>query len=613
MAENLELRDSFLTSNRAGISGGGIAVSPLVGVQLTIERTTIQDNDALTGDGGGVFFDTSANASITSSLVVRSSTIENNEAAVDGGGILLEFPGQSSSSAEITNSTISGNTATSRGGGISALGNSVGSLQIHQSTIALNDANFGGGLRVNEVASAVVTGTIIGLNTANTRPDVSGTINANFDLIQNTTGANLIGANNITGVNPQIGPLAGNGGPTQTHALLPGSPAINASSSTESNDQRGTPFVRDDGNGVDIGSFEVQSIDFGDAPAAFPTTIAQNGASHQATGPQLGFNRDGELDGQPSPLADGDGSDDDGVFFGSIQQGATMAAVNIDLQNAVTGKIDAWIDFNGNGAWEASEKILSGEPVSGGLQTKNFAIPVTSIAGPVFARVRVSTDGVADPTGPAPDGEVEDYRINIVPIVPEVESVTINDGGASRSKITSVSVKFNTLIDLEFFPSFAFTNITTNTVVNTPLIGISTDAENKHTFTFFFGGPSTVPPIEEPLATTLADGNYRLDIPASDVRNAFVDTATMAADFVFGGQTASEPNNDDFFRWYGDDNGDGFTDFTDFANSFLPAFGSELGGVGMNYNEALDGNGDRFVDFNDFADEFLPHFGTGRP
>ena len=86
----------------------------------------------------------------------------------------------------------------------------------------------------------------------------------------------------------------------------------------------------------------------------------------------------------------------------------------------------------------------------------------------------------------------------------------------------------------------------------------------------------------------------------------------MAADHSFGGQTSGQPSNDDFFRWYGDHNGDGFTDFNDFANGFLPAFGSE-NGPDANYNEGLDANGDGFVDFGDFASDFLPKFGTSRP
>jgi hypothetical protein len=348
--------------------------------------------------------------------------------------------------------------------------------------------------------------------------------------------------------------------------------------------------------------------DFGDAPSPYPTTLVNDGAYHDAAGPRLGATRDSESDGQAD-----DGSDEDGVMFGAIQVGTTAAGVNVDLQNAATAKVDAWVDFNANGIWEPSEKILSGETVAAGTQTKNFTIPGTAVAGLTYARVRVSTDGVLLPTGFAPDGEVEDYQVNILPATPQVESVTINDGiDPSRSKITSLTVRFDTEVDHAALNSaFTVTNITTLTEVGSVNVA-ATDSGGKTTAVLTFAGASTLAAQLGTLATTLVDGNYRLDVAASQVKLADGNLAAMSADYLFGGQMKIDNNNDDFFRWYGDDNGDGFTDFTDFAGGFLPAFGSQSG-VGTNYNEGLDGNGDGFVDFTDFASDFLPHFGTQRP
>ena len=84
----------------------------------------------------------------------------------------------------------------------------------------------------------------------------------------------------------------------------------------------------------------------------------------------------------------------------------------------------------------------------------------------------------------------------------------------------------------------------------------------------------------------------------------------METDYVFGGQTADEPNNDNFFRQYGDGNGDGNTDFLDFSDIFLPAFGNSLGSQDFRYGMDHDGDGD--VDFLDFSSGFLASFGTGR-
>ncbi|WP_197454467.1 reprolysin-like metallopeptidase [Stieleria varia] len=173
---------------------------------------------------------------------------------------------------------------------------------------------------------------------------------------------------------------------------------------------------------VSLGGLAIRELgaptpqDFGDAPASYKTLSADQGAAHWAVGPRLGDSRDGESDGQPSAAADGDGDDEDGVMFGLLTAEMTMAAVNVDLQNAAMAKIDAWIDFNQDGDWDdPNEKILNGADVVGGMQTLNYSVPAGIIIGETFARVRVSTAGGLDVTGVAPDGEVEDYKISVLP------------------------------------------------------------------------------------------------------------------------------------------------------------------------------------------------------
>ena len=80
----------------------------------------------------------------------------------------------------------------------------------------------------------------------------------------------------------------------------------------------------------------------------------------------------------------------------------------------------------------------------------------------------------------------------------------------------------------------------------------------------------------------------------------------MQDNYRFGGQLSNQMNNDDFFRLYGDGDGDGRTNFNDFGNHFLPAFGSS--GV----DDPMDFNGDGNVTFVDFANGFLPNFGKVR-
>lgn len=139
------------------------------------------------------------------------------------------------------------------------------------STITDNHAptGYGGGIS----GQATVAGSIIAANTAETNPDLSGTFEFQSSLIgvepsTNYTngGGNLLGTA-ATPIDPLLGPLADNGGPSFTHALLPGSPAIDAGDAgavagvgnTPLFDQRGSEFSRVAGGRIDIGAFEVQN------------------------------------------------------------------------------------------------------------------------------------------------------------------------------------------------------------------------------------------------------------------------------------------------------------------------------------------------------------------
>ena len=336
----------------------------------------------------------------------------------------------------------------------------------------------------------------------------------------------------------------------------------------------------------------------------------ENGASHAATGPRLGAERDVELDGVHSADAsaddtDGVPDDEDGVTFGTIQLGESMGGITIDVQNAVSGRVDAWVDFNGDGTWQPGEQILDNELVPSGMRTLNFSIPPSAVVGQTFARVRVSSIGDLEPTGPADDGEVEDHPVTILAAPPQVESVVINDGSQQRSTITSLTVTFDTLVDVPA-SAFTVTNLgipsgSQNVVLTT--LGVSTtDVGDRSVTTITFGPGTSV--VTRDSANSLDDGNYRLDIDASLVTERASDQ-NMSEDYEFGAEEA-----DDFFRLFGDANGDGTTNFGDFASSFLPAFGSGIGDPA--YRDELDAGGDGVVNFADFATAFLPNFGTGR-
>jgi hypothetical protein len=248
-ALDLELKNSIVSHNSCTSmlqtsAGGGLGAGILV-----LDRTTVSDNIAAAPSGyslGGGF------AGLLTETVT-SSTVSGNRADRGGGAFF--------STMTLTNSTISGNSAFGKGGGLYGI-----YLQMFNSTVAFNAnttsaAPAAGGIYVikrSELESSIVSG-----NTQNSTPyDFGGVATL------------LVGANNLIGVStiippldtitddPHLGPLQDNGGPTLTHALLPGSPAIDAGNNVAdlADDQRGGGFARVSGASADIGAYETQAV-----------------------------------------------------------------------------------------------------------------------------------------------------------------------------------------------------------------------------------------------------------------------------------------------------------------------------------------------------------------
>jgi hypothetical protein len=155
-------------------------------------------------------------------------------------------------------------------------------------------------------------------------------------------------------------------------------------------------------------------LDWGDAPSTYPVTAAQNGASHLIqNGLMLGTNISADLDGQPSANADAD-TFDDGLISYAFSPGVE-STMTVLAQG--TGILDAWLDWNFNGVWEASEKLtfINGAQIGNNVpRTLRFTFGTQgSPQGDTFLRLRYSSAGVSTPFGPAADGEVEDYRVVI--------------------------------------------------------------------------------------------------------------------------------------------------------------------------------------------------------
>ncbi|MCO6042745.1 right-handed parallel beta-helix repeat-containing protein [Aeoliella sp. ICT_H6.2] len=243
------LINSSVSNNSAGYAGGGIYNSGTV----TLLDSTLSGNLTLTY-GGGIYNNNAGTATFI------GSTLTNNYSYY-GGAISNQYGG----GVIITNSTLSGNSAGWHGGGME----NQGTATVRGSTVTGNSAQYGGGILNGNYVT--LSGSLIAGNMAFGFPDIGGgVIGGTHNLIgtgglANGIDGNLVGSSESP-INPLLGPLQDNGGPTLTHSLLPGSPAIDAGDpaavagvgDVPEFDQRGGGFDRVTGGRIDIGAFELQ-------------------------------------------------------------------------------------------------------------------------------------------------------------------------------------------------------------------------------------------------------------------------------------------------------------------------------------------------------------------
>lgn len=261
----LDLTSSKVLSNQAGTDGGGIRVLSSV---ATITDSRVVGNHAFT-EGGGISIGHGGE------VMIERSEIAGNTANDDGGGLEAGDNGVAKLAFDLVNSTVSGNTADAdesdvgNGGGLS-LGRTNfegGHIRVRSSTIAGNHADIGGGIlgRSGDGEPALIKGTLVAGNThANFNP-ITFSADCIGDLV--SEGHNLFENAHVSpfecdlatkasdkfGVNPRLGPLAHNGGPTRTHVIARRSPAVNAvpKKGAPKTDQRGMPRAK-----PDIGAYE---------------------------------------------------------------------------------------------------------------------------------------------------------------------------------------------------------------------------------------------------------------------------------------------------------------------------------------------------------------------
>jgi len=282
--------------------GGGISNT---GTMIIIAGT-VQSNRSATGwlwAGGGIYNSNTGMMSITGSTISNNQTGNPGHSGADGGGIVNygtmtiqdstisgntalggdlnggHGGGICGNNITITNSTITGNSAL-RGGGFAGGGN------IAHTTFSNNSAGDGGALYLTsplELGNTILKAGASGVNIFN---NGGSFITHGYNICSDNGSGFLNGPGDQINTDPMLGALQDNGGPTFTHALLPGSPAIDAGDPNfappPDYDQRGPGFVRVFNGLIDVGSFEVQPTPT-PTPTVTPTATATPSPTATAT------------------------------------------------------------------------------------------------------------------------------------------------------------------------------------------------------------------------------------------------------------------------------------------------------------------------------------------
>jgi hypothetical protein len=187
---------------------------------------------------------------------------------------------------------------------------------------------------------------------------------------------------------------------------------------------------------IDVDFGNRAAVDYGDAPDTYDL---EGAASHGiVAGLFMGAGVDAEVAAQSGNFADGDDNsvsdDEDGVTFTTDLVADAVASVDVEISasNVSRGVIQAWMDFDVNGVFDADEQIITNEDVVAGTNTFTFNIPADAQLGDTYARFRYGYERGLGPNGPAIAGEVEDYAIGVLtdqPLAnPDTCKVYINSG-----------------------------------------------------------------------------------------------------------------------------------------------------------------------------------------
>jgi CSLREA domain-containing protein len=381
--------DSTLSSNAASSEGGGISNHGTV----TVSGSTLSGNSAGEGGGGIANWGT---------VTINGSTLSSNSASGYGGGIAIFGSG----TLTISDSTLSDNSASTDGGGIYDWG----TLTVGGSTLSDNSASGnGGGIAIANDGHATLHNTLVARNTLSGRvtpSDIDGSVDvtSSYNLIGDGSGGLDAARHNLLGsmsspLDPKLDPkgLQNNGGPTQTIALLPGSPAIDAGSNAlavDANgnplttDQRGVGFARIVNGTVDIGAYEQNVSPV--ANAGGPYTLQE--------GESLTLNASASSDPDGDPLTYSWDINGDGIFGDATGVSPTLTWAQLEALGINDGPHTFKVQVRVDDGYGGTHSVVSTATT---LEVNNVA-PTASLSnnGPVneASAVTVSFSGQSDPS-----------------------------------------------------------------------------------------------------------------------------------------------------------------------------------------------------------------------
>jgi hypothetical protein len=456
--ETLIMTSCSLLDNSAGIYGGGLVNTGTA----TLMNCTLSGNSAALGDGGAI--------DNLATLVAIDCTLSANSAGLDGGGLLnsnIFF----TVAATLTNCTLSDNSAVD-GGGI-----------------------------YNDSGPATLNNTIVANSPAG---DIfnSGTLSGGHNLIEDGSGGL---ADTITG-DPMLGPLADNGGPTFTQALLPGSPALNAGANPLALDAAGAPLTFDQrgpGFARFVGTVDIGAFEFQDSPP-----IANAGGPYSVNeGSSVILNASGTTDPDQDPASltyewdfDGDGQFDDAVgidptFSAASLDGFAGSTVSVRLRvtdNSGLQSFDtATITINN----VAPAVGITGPATGVRGQPRTFTLSASDpssadqAAGFTYA-IDFDGDGTVDQIiGPGASGQISiDHIYDRLGTFTLQVTATDKDGGTSSTATQVIQIK---VFDLQDDPGDAGTNPTALVVggsAGDDTIAFKSTPGSPNTVTLFVNG-----------------------------------------------------------------------------------------------------------------------------